>query len=171
MDLHELLLTAVRAFALYVILLVLLRLMGKRTLGNFTAFDLLVTLMVGEVVDEIVYGDVPFPKGVTAILVVCALQYANSWMSARNPTLDHLLEGEPTPVVRGGRILTEGLRKEHMNESDLRAELRVLGVEDLGEVKLAMVETGGEVSVILEDWAQPLRRKDLPALAGGSSGA
>jgi hypothetical protein len=38
-------------------------------------------------------------------------------------------------------------------------------------VKLAMVETGGEVSVILEDWAQPLRRKDLPALAGGSSGA
>src|SRR6185503_10177291 len=139
-------------------LLVLLRVMGKRTIGNFTAFDLLVSLMVGEVVDEIIYGDVPFVKGLTAIAVVCVLQYANSWLSFRSDALDRLLEGEPTPVVRNGQLVQEGLRREHMNENDVRAELRVQGVEDLREVKLAMVETGGEVSVILEDWAQPLRR-------------
>jgi uncharacterized membrane protein YcaP (DUF421 family) len=57
METQELLLTALRAAAVYVLMLVVIRLMGKRTVGNFTAFDLLVALMLGEIVDEIIYGD------------------------------------------------------------------------------------------------------------------
>lgn len=56
METQELLLTAQRAAAVYVLMLVVIRLMGKRTVGNFTAFDLLVALMLGEIVDEIIYG-------------------------------------------------------------------------------------------------------------------
>jgi uncharacterized membrane protein YcaP (DUF421 family) len=171
MELHELLLTALRALALYFILLVLLRLMGKRTIGNFTAFDLLVSLMVGEVVDEIIYGDVSFAQGLTAIVVICALQYGTSWLSYWDHGFDRVLEGEPTPVVQSGRLLEGGMRKEHMSEREVRAELRLRGIDDLQEVKLAMVESDGEVSVLLEDWAQPLKKRDLlpEAAPGGAS--
>jgi uncharacterized membrane protein YcaP (DUF421 family) len=167
MDPHELLLTALRALALYLLLLLLLRLMGKRTIGNFTAFDLLVSLMLGEVVDEIIYGDVSFAQGVTAILVVCLLQYGNSWLSYWDHGFDRILEGVPTPVVEGGRLLREGLRKERMNEKEVMAELRLHGIDDLREVKLAMVESDGEVSVIRQRWAEPVEKGDvLPEAAG-----
>jgi uncharacterized membrane protein YcaP (DUF421 family) len=167
MDLHELLMTALRALAVYLLLLVLLRVMGKRTIGNFTAFDLLVSLMLGEVVDEMIYGDVSFAQGVTAILVVCLLQYGNSWLSYWDHGFDRVLEGVPTPVVEGGRLVQEGLRKERMNEKEVMAELRLHGIDDLREVKLAMVESDGEVSVIRHRWAEPVEKGDVLADAAG----
>jgi uncharacterized membrane protein YcaP (DUF421 family) len=167
MDLHELLMTALRALAVYLLLLVLLRVMGKRTIGNFTAFDLLVALMLGEVVDEMIYGDVSFAQGVTAILVVCLLQYGNSWLSYWDHGFDRVLEGVPTPVVEGGRLVQEGLRKERMNEKEVMAELRLHGIDDLREVKLAMVESDGEVSVIRHRWAEPVEKGDVLADAAG----
>jgi uncharacterized membrane protein YcaP (DUF421 family) len=67
MDATELLLTAARALAVYALLLAVIRVLGKREVGNFTAFDLLVALMLGEVVDEIIYGEVEFAQGAVAI--------------------------------------------------------------------------------------------------------
>jgi uncharacterized membrane protein YcaP (DUF421 family) len=62
MDPRELMLTAARAAAVYVFMLIVIRALGKRTVGDFSAFGLLVALMLGEVVDEILYGDVPPPS-------------------------------------------------------------------------------------------------------------
>src|SRR5687768_13434606 len=73
MDPQELLLTAVRAVGVYALMLVVVRLLGKRTVGNFSAFDLLVALMLGEVVDEIIYGDVSIAQGAVAILAVAII--------------------------------------------------------------------------------------------------
>jgi uncharacterized membrane protein YcaP (DUF421 family) len=161
MEPRELLMTAARAAAVYALMLFVIRISGKRTIGNFTAFDLLVALMLGEVVDEIIYGDVTFAQGATAILVVAALQYANSWMSYWDHGMDKALEGTPSIVVRNGQLEREGMRKERMNEKDVMAELRLQGVPDLREVKLAAVENDGAVSVIREDWAEPLQRGDV----------
>jgi uncharacterized membrane protein YcaP (DUF421 family) len=161
MDPHELLMTALRAVAVYVLMLVVIRVLGKRTVGNFTAFDLLVALMLGEVVDEIVYGDVGMAQGAVAVAVIAAAHYSNSWLSYWDHGLLRVLEGAPTPIVEKGALLREGLRRERMNEKDALAELRVRGVEDLGEVALAQVEVDGQVSVIREDWASPVQRADL----------
>jgi uncharacterized membrane protein YcaP (DUF421 family) len=161
MEPRELLLTAARAAAVYALMLFVIRISGKRTIGNFTAFDLLVALMLGEVVDEIIYGDVTFAQGATAIVAVAALQYANSWMSYWDHGMDRVLEGAPSIVVRNGRLDREGMRKERMNEKDVMGELRLRGVADLREVKLATVENDGALSVIREDWAEPLQRGDV----------
>src|ERR671920_260227 len=75
MDVHELSMTALRAVAVYFVMLLVIRVSGKRAIGNFTAFDLLVALMLGEVVDEMIYGDVTMAQGLIAIVVVTALQY------------------------------------------------------------------------------------------------
>jgi uncharacterized membrane protein YcaP (DUF421 family) len=170
MEPRELLMTAARAAAVYALILVVIRLSGKRAIGNFSAFDLLVALMLGEVVDEIIYGDVTFAQGTIAIATVAVLQYANSWMSYWNHGLDKVLEGSPSIVVRGGQLDRQGMRKERMNEKDVMAELRLRGVTDLHEVRLAAVENDGELSVIREDWAEPLQKGDLRGERGKAGG-
>ena len=161
MDPHELLMTALRALGVYVLMLVVIRLLGKRTVGNFAAFDLLVALMLGEVVDEIIYGDVSIAQGAVAIGVVAAAQYGNSWLSYWDHGFDALLEGKPTPVVRDGKMVREGMRAERINAKGVMHELRLQGVDDIEEVKLAMVEVDGVVSVIKHDWAEPVTRRDV----------
>jgi uncharacterized membrane protein YcaP (DUF421 family) len=161
MDPHELLMTALRALGVYILMLLVIRLLGKRTVGNFAAFDLLVALMLGEVVDEIIYGDVSIAQGVVAIGVVAAAQYGNSWLSYCDHGFDALLEGKPTPIVRDGRMLGDGMRAERLNEKDVMHELRLQGVDDIEEVKLAMVEVDGVVSVLKHGWAEPVTRRDL----------
>ena len=161
METHELLLTGLRALAVFAFMLVVIRLLGKRTVGNFTAFDLLVALMLGEVVDEIIYGDVSLLQGAVAILVVAAAKYATSWLNYRFPKLSPVLEGRPTPVVRHGTLQHDGLRSELMNEKELMAALRLQEIRDLSTVRLATIEADGEVSVLKEEWAEPARRADL----------
>ena len=75
--------------------------------------------------------------------------------------MDKLLEGEPTPIIREGALLTHGMRKERMNVRDVMAHLRLRGIRDLREVRLAAVEDDGEVSVQLEEWAEPAKRADV----------
>ena len=161
MDPHELLMTALRALAVYVLMLVVIRVLGKRTVGHFAAFDLLVALMLGEVADEIIYGDVSMAQGFVAIGVVAAAQYGNAWLSYWDHGFDAILEGKPTPIVRNGEMVEKGMREERMNEKAVMHELRLQGVDDVSEVKLAMVETDGVVSVIKEDWAETVQKADL----------
>lgn len=165
MDPNDLLLTAGRVVAVYLLMLVVIRVLGKRTVGNFAAFDLLVALMMGEVVDEIVYGDVSFLQGMTVIVVIAGMQSANAWLSWRGHGMDKLLEGTPTPIIREGELVPEGMRKERMNARDVMAHLREHGVRDIREVRLAAVEDDGSVSVLLQDWAQPASRADVDPMA------
>ena len=166
MDPHELLMTALRALGVYAFMLLVIRLLGKRTVGNFTAFDLLVALMLGEVVDEIIYGDVTLVQGGIAIVAVALAQYGNSWLGYFDHGLDKVLEGVPTVIVREGALQRDGMRKERMNEKDVMGELRLQSIADVREVKLAVVENEGNVSVIRQDWAEPIQKADLGGEAG-----
>jgi uncharacterized membrane protein YcaP (DUF421 family) len=163
MDPRELLLTAARAFAIYVLMLLVVRTLGKRTVGNFAAFDLLVALMMGEVVDEIIYGDVGFLQGTVAIVVIAAAQAGNSWLTWWGHGFDTLLEGSPTVVVRDGELQDKGMRAERMNAKEVMGHIRALGITDLREVKLALVEDDGSVSAIRRSWAEPAIKADVDA--------
>lgn len=153
--------TAARGLLVYASMLVVIRLLGKRTVGNFTAFDLLVALMLGEVVDEIIYGDVSIAQGVTAIVVVALAKYATAWLSYWKHGLNKILEGSPTELVRNGELDRKGMHHELMSELEVMAALRLQGVSDMREVKKAVMEVDGQVSVIKEEWAEPLRKRDV----------
>lgn len=161
MDWQELGMTAARGLLVYVAMLVVIRILGKRTVGNFTAFDLLVALMLGEVVDEIIYGDVSLAQGFTAIGVVALAKYGTAWLTYWDHETNKILEGAPTELVRDGELVRRNLRGEMMNEKEVMAALRLQGVSDLREVKLALMEVDGQVSVIRHDWAEPLRKADV----------
>ena len=117
--------------------------------------------MLGEVVDEIIYGDVDFLQGLAPILVVTLLQVATSWLSYWDHGWDRVLEGVPTIIVRNGELDRRGLRTERMNDKEVMAELRRSGIDDLREVKLAAVENDGRVSVLRQDWAEELQKGDV----------
>jgi uncharacterized membrane protein YcaP (DUF421 family) len=161
MDVNELLLTAARALAIYVLMLVVVRALGNRTVGNFSAFDLLVALMLGEVVDEIIYGDVRFIQGAVVMVTIGTIAYADSLLSYWDHGMEALLEGKPTLVVKNGALHRQGMRHERMNEKDVLGALRMQGVRDVREVQYAIVEHDGTVSVVPFDWAMPATKADV----------
>ena len=161
MDWNELGLTAARAVLVYAFMLVAIRILGKRSVGNLTAFDLLVALMLSEVSDEIIYADVTVSKGFVAIAAIAACHFVNSWSSYKSTFVDRLTGSEPRVLVQHGRVLREALAAERMNEDELWSELRLQQVDDLREVKCATLEPSGQVSVIKEDWAKELQKGDL----------
>jgi uncharacterized membrane protein YcaP (DUF421 family) len=150
-----------RTSVVYLMMLVVIRLLGKRTVGNLTAFDMLIALIMGDLAGTAIYGDVSLWSATAAVTTLAALHYANSWLACERPRLARLLEGRPTVIVEHGRFVRTGLRRERMSEEEALAELRLEGVDDLQEVREARVETDGRVSVLREDWAEPVRRRDL----------
>ena len=163
-DLNELLYTALRASFVYFFLLLVVRVLGKREIGNTSAFDLIVALILGEVVDEIIYGDVTILQGVVAIVVVAIWHLVNSWASFKSQIIDKITGAPPTIIVKNGQIQHKNLAKERLSEEELLSELRMMGVEDVKEVKQATLEPNGKVSVLQEDWAKPVQRQDLTKL-------
>ena len=161
MDVNELILTALRASFVYVFLLIVVRLLGKREIGATSAFDLVVALILGEVVDEIIFGDVTILQGVTAIVVVALWHVLNSWASYKSQFIDKLTGAPPTVVVKNGEIQQKNLARERFNKEELFSELRLMGVDNVKEVKQATLEPNGTVSVLLEEWAKPVQRQDL----------
>ena len=153
--------TAARAAAVYVLMLIVVRALGRRTIGNFSAFDLIVALMLGEIVDEMIYGDVRFIQGTVVIVTIAALAYADSLLSYWDHGLEAILEGKPTIVVRNGEFHRQGMRRERMNEKDVLGALRIQGVRDMREVEYALVEHDGTVSVVSYDWAQAVIKADV----------
>jgi uncharacterized membrane protein YcaP (DUF421 family) len=161
MDPQDLLLTALRASLIYFFLLLVIRLLGKREVGNASAFDFMVALMLGEVVDEAIYGDVSIPKGLVAIAVIGVWHFVNSWASYRSKTIDKLTGAEPTVLVENGQIKHDALAKERLNENELWAELRLLGEDKLEEIRQATLEPNGHISLLKQDWAEPIQKGDL----------
>jgi uncharacterized membrane protein YcaP (DUF421 family) len=166
MDTHELLMTGARALAVYLFMLIVIRCLGKREVGSFCAFDLLVALMLGEIVDEIIYGDVTFAQGAVAIAVIALAQYATGWLTYLSHTMDKLLEGVPTVIVRDGELQRAGMRKERVNEQEVMALLREQSIDDIREVKLGTLEVSGHLTVIKQDWAEPVQKGDLSGPEG-----
>jgi uncharacterized membrane protein YcaP (DUF421 family) len=162
MDVQDLLMTALRATIIYFFLLIVIRLLGKREVGSSSAFDFMVALMLGEVVDEAIYGDVSMWKGFTVIAVVALWHVINAWASYKSKTIDRLTGATPTVLVEDGKIRQDALAKERLNEDELWSELRLMSIDELKEVKTATLEPNGKVSVIKQEWAKTVQKGDLP---------
>lgn len=161
MSAADLTMTALRALVLYGALLFVVRILGKRTVGNITAFDLIVALILGEVVDEAIFGDVPVVKALGVFASVGGLHYLNSYLSFRSGRIDRFLGGNPRVLVRNGELDHRALAHERINEEELWSLLRLQKVEALEEVKRATLEPDGLLSVIRTEEAREVERRDL----------
>lgn len=152
---------AARAVVIYLVVLITIRMSGKRTVGNFTAFDLLVAMLVVDVVDEAIYGDVTLAQGITAIGSLMLLHILNAFLGSRSAFIERLTGGAPVVLIRDGRVDHRALRRELMHESELMTALRMEQVERVEDVQQAVLECSGEVSVLPVPAAQPVKKSDL----------
>jgi uncharacterized membrane protein YcaP (DUF421 family) len=133
----------------YAALVVLLRVSGKRTLTKMNAFDLVVTVALGSTLATIVLSkDVALLEGVTAFVLLVALQFAVTWLSVRSRRVRRLVKSDPTLLFYRGRILEGALRDQRVTEEEVRAAIRAEGKSELAEVEAVILETDGSFSVL-----------------------
>jgi uncharacterized membrane protein YcaP (DUF421 family) len=137
-----------RAVVVYFVLIVFVRIGKKRFLGQATAFDAVLIIMIGSLASRGVSGTAPFVATLAATLVFILVHWLISYASVRSPTLSSLVKGNDTILIRNGRVDQKALRDAHMSSDDLAEDLRQQGVGDRSDVKEARLERNGKLSVL-----------------------
>ncbi len=135
--------------AAYVLLVVVLRVSGKRTLSQLNAFDFVVTVALGSTLATILLSsDVSLVEGLTALALLVGLQFVVASVSAQWPRTRAALTSRPVLLLAGGAVRHEALRRNRLTESELRQAVRSQGIGDLSQVGAVVLETNGTLSVI-----------------------
>src|SRR5919106_2058702 len=131
-----------RTLLVYLAVFTGLRLAGKRELGQMTVFDLVVILLIANAVQNAMTGpDFSVQGGLIAAAVLLAMNRLIAVFRTHNEAWGRLLEGMPTVLVQDGQFLEPRLRKEGLERSQIEMAIREHGIEDLGQVRLAVLET------------------------------
>jgi len=142
----------IRTAVVYAVILVGIRLTGKREVGQMTPFDLALLLLISNAVQNAMTGsDTSVIGGVLAAVTLLLLNAIISRVVWKNRKARKFVEGSPTLLVRKGQIIPEHLAKEHINVESLHQALREHGVSSLSEVSLAVLEIDGSISVLKND--------------------
>jgi uncharacterized membrane protein YcaP (DUF421 family) len=138
-----------RASAVFVILYLLLRLLGKRELGQLTPFELLVMIVMGDLIQQgVTHNDFSLTGALLAVATFGFLALLLSWITYLFPAMERLLDGNPRVVVRDGTIIAENLRRDRVTRSELESEMRLAGIASLKDVAWAIIEPQGKISFI-----------------------
>ena len=138
-----------RACAIYALVMVLVRVSGKRAVGQFTPFDLVLLILIGNAVQNgINGGDNSLTGAAIMATTLIALKYAVAYVTSRNRKVEKFVEGVPVLLARDGQLFEAVLRRELVSREDFREALRMNGVDDVAEVELALLETNGSISVV-----------------------
>lgn len=142
-----------RALGVYLFLLVLFRLTGKRTLSELSTFDFVLLLIISEATQNALVDD--DRSVVTALAVILTLVLADlvlSILKARSSTMERISEGVPVLLVNNGKFIDEHLARTNVTRTDILQSAREnQGVEDIGQIKYALLETSGSISIIPMD--------------------
>ena len=151
-----------RTIILYLLLIVGLRLTGKRQIGELEPIELVLTMLLSDLASVPMQDfDSPLINGVVPILTLLALTTLLSYISFRSGRFRSLICGEPAIVVRCGRLQQRAMRHNRMTVDELMEELRGQGVTNLKDVKYAVLETSGQLSVLLRADVQPATPKQM----------
>jgi uncharacterized membrane protein YcaP (DUF421 family) len=143
--------TILRAGAVYLFLLLVFRLAGKRTLGESTTFDFVLLLLIAETTQQaIVAEDASITASFLAILTLIGLDILFAVLKARWKNLDRWLEGMPLIIVENGRPLRDRMKQEYVDEDDVLTSAREQGLERMDQIRFAVLERSGSISIIPE---------------------
>jgi uncharacterized membrane protein YcaP (DUF421 family) len=142
---------------MYVFILLLLRGMGKKELSSMSAFELVLLVVMGDLVQQgITLEDQSLTGSILAIGTIGLLVMAASYISFRWVRTRHLIEGVPVVVVRDGAPLDETLRRERLDVEELLGAARAQGIADLDEIAIGLLEPDGKFSFIKADQSEEL---------------
>ena len=143
---------ALRAIVVFGLLLIITRAVGRRELSSMEPFDLILLVVMGDLIQQgVTQSDYSLTGTLIVISVIAVLTVLTSYVSFRVPRARRVLEGEPIVLVEHGRVIEGNLRRERMTHGELAAEARLQQIADFDRIRLAVLETSGRVSFILED--------------------
>lgn len=141
-----------RVAVIYLFLVAVLRISGKREVGQMSILELIVVLLISDAVQNSMVGDnTTVWAGPIAVLTLLALDYGLNYFTRRSRALRTAIEGEPRLLVRDGRILRKAVREEKLGMDEVEAAVRAHGLARIEDVREAILETDGSISVIPKD--------------------
>jgi len=151
-----------RTLFIYLLVLAVIRMMGKREIGQLSPFDFVVTIIIAELAAMPMEAtDIPLWHSVLPLVVLGILEVLVSYASLFNQTLRGIICGHPQVIIKNGTILRGEMRKARYNLDDLMAQMREKGIVDPDDVEYAVLETSGKLSVILKSQHRPVTPADL----------
>ena len=139
----------IRATAIFLFVLLVTRIAGKRELGTLEPFDLILLVVLGDLVQQ---GITQSDQSVTGTLIVIStitlLSVAVSWVSFRSRPIRRFTEGEPIVLLRDGRTIERNMRRERITRGDIEEQARASQVRSLEELQWAILEDNGQISCI-----------------------
>ncbi len=146
----------------YFLLVLVLRLMGKRELARLSPLDLVVTIMVADAAIIAIEEDrYPVWTGIIPVVTIALAEIGLSWGMMKSETLRRWVEGTPTPVIWRGKIEEKKLRSLRYNLDELLSQLREKNIADPRDVDFALLEPGGKLSVVPKAEKRPATPQDL----------
>ncbi|OLN31920.1 DUF421 domain-containing protein [Desulfosporosinus metallidurans] len=152
----------IRTLILYTLVIVALRLMGKREIGQLQPFELVVILMISDlaaVPSENV--GIPLLSGIIPILVLLSASLTLAWISLKSEKARDIICGKPSILIERGQIIEEEMKKNCYNLTDLLEELRLKNVPNIADVEFAILENNGQLSVIPKAHKRPTIPEDF----------
>jgi uncharacterized membrane protein YcaP (DUF421 family) len=142
--------TVLRAFSIYLVLLLVFRLCGRRTLMQLTSFDFVLLLIISEATQNAMLGDdYSITTGVLAIVTLVGTDIALSYWKHGSPAVERWLDGLPLVIVNQGTPLKPLMDRARVDEDDILAAARLShGLERMDQIKYAILEVGGGISII-----------------------
>lgn len=152
----------VRALILYIIVLIAIRLMGKREIGQLQPFELVVTIMIADLASVPMQDiGIPLLHGVIPILALLVGQLILSMINIKSGVARRIISGKPTVLISNGKIIEKKLKAQKYTMDGLLEQLRVSGYTNIADVEYAILETSGEISIIPKTESLPATKKDM----------
>lgn len=153
------LITFFRSIVLYIIVLIVMRLMGKREIGQLQPFELAISIMIADLATiPMAEIGIPITNGIVPILGLLLMHLTISIINMKSMKAREIICGRPTILIYRGKIDEKALKQERFTINELEERLRGNSVNNLGDVEYAILETSGQVSVILK----PEKRNTIP---------
>lgn len=156
-----------RATAMFFVVFLLLRLLGKRELGQMAPFEVVVLVVMGDLIQQgITHNDFSITGATLAIVTFAFWGVVLGWLAYLFPRLKGALEGEPRVIIRDGKLLEENLRRDRMTRGEVESEMRLAGIGAIGDVAWAILEPQGKISFIKRGEGDPARQMDADTKPG-----
>lgn len=156
------LITFIRAIILYVVVLITMRLMGKREIGQLQPFELAISIMIADLASVPMSElGIPITNGIIPILALLVIYMFISILNMKSVNFRKVMSGKPSLLIYRGKIDEKALKKESITINELQERLRVDNIFNLGDVEYAILETNGELTVIQKPEKRALTPQDL----------
>lgn len=148
--------TVIRAFIFYILLTLMMKLMGKRQIGEMQLSELVTTVLLSELaVLPVTDNDIPLLHGVIPLILLSSIEVIVSFLSRKSKRFRVLLNGNPIVLYESDKFIEPNLTKARVSTEDIEAQVRINGFPDMQEVNKVILERTGKMSVLPKQNAQP----------------